>query len=81
MPGHPIPPAAVAHTRADVKKLEDLIDAHDVIFLLMDSRESRWLAGVVARAKGKVSELCASSKGRIVLTCPDLAFDWISGSW
>ena len=54
MPGHPIPPASVDQTRADVKKLEELFDTHDVVFLLMDSRESRWLPTVLGAAKGKV---------------------------
>lgn len=57
MPGHPIPPNAVsmAQARADVEKLEKLIDEHDAVFLLMDSRESRWLPTVISAAKGKVS--------------------------
>ncbi|KAJ7065005.1 hypothetical protein C8F01DRAFT_1129104 [Mycena amicta] len=54
MPGHPVPPASIAQTKADVKKLEELIDAHDVVFLLMDSRESRWLPTVMCAAKGKI---------------------------
>lgn len=56
MPGHPIPPnpAAIEQAKADVKKLEDLIEEHDAVFLLMDSRESRWLPTVIGAAKGKV---------------------------
>ncbi|KAI0820396.1 hypothetical protein BC628DRAFT_1397266 [Trametes gibbosa] len=54
MPGHPIPPSSVAQARADVAKLEGLFDAHDVVFLLMDSRESRWLPTVLGAAKGKI---------------------------
>ncbi|KZT63589.1 E1-like protein-activating [Daedalea quercina L-15889] len=54
MPGHPIPPASVAQARADVEKLEKLVDEHDAVFLLMDSRESRWLPTVLGAAKGKV---------------------------
>ena len=38
----------------DVRKLEQLIEQHDAIFLLMDTRESRWLPSVIAGAKGKV---------------------------
>jgi len=43
MPGHPIPnnPTSLANAKADVDKLEKLIDEHDAVFLLMDSRESR----------------------------------------
>ncbi|KAI0826044.1 E1-like protein-activating [Irpex lacteus] len=54
MPGHPIPPASVEQTKKDVGTLEKLIDEHDVVFLLMDSRESRWLPTVLGAAKGKI---------------------------
>ncbi len=56
MPGHPIPnnPNSIAQVRADVEKLEKLIEEHDAVFLLMDSRESRWLPTVIGASKGKV---------------------------
>ncbi|TFY54169.1 hypothetical protein EVJ58_g9017 [Rhodofomes roseus] len=54
MPGHPIPPASVEQAKKDVATLEKLMDEHDVVFLLMDSRESRWLPTVMGAAKGKV---------------------------
>ncbi|KAG9311965.1 hypothetical protein JVU11DRAFT_7235 [Chiua virens] len=54
MPGHPIPPASVAQAQKDVERLETLFDSHDVIFLLMDSRESRWLPTVLGAAKNKI---------------------------
>jgi len=38
----------------DVKQLEQLISEHDCIFLLMDTRESRWLPTVIAAAQKKV---------------------------
>lgn len=58
MPGHPIPdnPTSLDNAKADVAKLENLIDTHDAVFLLMDSRESRWLPTVIGAAKGKVLE-------------------------
>ncbi|KAJ6595840.1 hypothetical protein DFH09DRAFT_1135756 [Mycena vulgaris] len=54
MPGHPVPPASVAQAKEDVRKLEELIEGHDAVFLLMDSRESRWLPTVICAAKGKI---------------------------
>jgi ubiquitin-like modifier-activating enzyme ATG7 len=54
MPGHPIPKELMEQTKKDVAQLEKLIDEHDVVFLLMDSRESRWLPSVIAASKGKV---------------------------
>ena len=38
----------------DVAKLEELIDGHDAVFLLMDTRESRWLPTVIGAVKNKV---------------------------
>ncbi|KAF8578839.1 E1-like protein-activating [Ramaria rubella] len=54
MPGHPVAPASVSQVQADVAKLEKLVDEHDAVFLLMDSRESRWLPTVLGAAKGKI---------------------------
>ncbi|KAK8056869.1 hypothetical protein PG993_002096 [Apiospora rasikravindrae] len=50
MLGHPV----TEKTRGDFEKLRSLIDQHDAIFLLMDSRESRWLPTVMAKAAGKL---------------------------
>jgi ubiquitin-like modifier-activating enzyme ATG7 len=54
MPGHPVHPSSDKQTKADVEELERLIDEHDAVFLLMDSRESRWLPTVIGAAKDKV---------------------------
>lgn len=52
MLGHPF--TDEGKTKADLAKLKDLIDQHDVIFLLMDTRESRWLPTVMGKAAGKI---------------------------
>jgi ubiquitin-like modifier-activating enzyme ATG7 len=57
MPGHPISPSAREQTKKDLEQLEALIAEHDVVYLLMDSRESRWLPTVIGAAKGKVRSL------------------------
>lgn len=56
MPGHPVNFSSVTleQARKDVEQLEQLIDSHDVVFLLMDTRESRWLPAVIAASKRKV---------------------------
>ncbi|CAM1500804.1 Fc.00g099660.m01.CDS01 [Cosmosporella sp. VM-42] len=52
MLGHPF--TDEAKTKADYEKLEGLINDHDAVFLLMDSRESRWLPTVMGKAAGKI---------------------------
>lgn len=54
MPGHPIGPSLLADTRTSTQVLEELIENHDVVFLLMDSRESRWLPTLIAASKRKL---------------------------
>lgn len=56
MPGHPVnfSQATLSQAQRDVEQLEKLISEHDVVFLLMDTRESRWLPTVIAASKRKV---------------------------
>ena len=53
MPGHRIDEAHKAEAVEDITKLEQLIKDHDVIYLLTDSRESRWLPTLLATAHDK----------------------------
>lgn len=57
MPGHPVNFSEVTMEQAckDVEQLEKLISSHDVVFLLMDTRESRWLPTVIAASQQKVN--------------------------
>ncbi|KAJ5101471.1 Molybdenum cofactor biosynthesis MoeB [Penicillium alfredii] len=52
MAGHPI--VNESETQAEFETLKALIDGHDAIFLLMDTRESRWLPTVMGKAAGKI---------------------------
>jgi ubiquitin-like modifier-activating enzyme ATG7 len=52
MLGHPITDSA--KTKQHFDKLRKLIDEHDAIFLLMDTRESRWLPTVMGKSAGKI---------------------------
>ncbi|CAH8579437.1 unnamed protein product [Heterobilharzia americana] len=68
MPGHPVsshsivPPGDAQESEfctfgqcADTcRKLSDLVGEHDVLFLLTDTRESRWLPTVLANIHGKL---------------------------
>ena len=52
MLGHPITDESKVKT--DFEKLQRLVDSHDAIFLLMDTRESRWLPTLMGKAAGKI---------------------------
>jgi len=54
MPGHAVSATELPHVKSAVEKLTELISTHDVIFLLMDSRESRWLPTVIGVSMGKL---------------------------
>jgi ubiquitin-like modifier-activating enzyme ATG7 len=55
MPGHPIADSELADVRAAVEALEALVDGHDAVFLLTDTRESRWLPSLLCAARGKLA--------------------------
>ena len=52
MAGHPI--MDEERTKKEFDRLKALIESHDAVFLLMDTRESRWLPTVMAKAAGKI---------------------------
>ena len=52
MAGHPI--VDEGKVKADFDQLQTLINEHDVLFLLMDTRESRWLPTVMGKTAGKI---------------------------
>ena len=47
--------ADIQQVKRDVATIEELVTEHDVVFLLMDTRESRWLPTVLAASKRKVN--------------------------
>ena len=52
MAGHPILDEKTV--KAEYETLQALIEEHDAVFLLMDTRESRWLPTVMGKAAGKI---------------------------
>ncbi|CAK9817912.1 Ubiquitin-like modifier-activating enzyme ATG7 [Anthophora plagiata] len=55
MPGHVVGNSMLESTKQSLEKLEELVEKNDVIFLLLDSREARWLPTVISAAKGKIA--------------------------
>ncbi|EFQ98909.1 E1-like protein-activating enzyme Gsa7p/Apg7p [Nannizzia gypsea CBS 118893] len=52
MAGHPVVDEDKA--KAEFELLKKLVEEHDAIFLLMDTRESRWLPTLLGKAAGKI---------------------------
>lgn len=55
MPGHVVGQSMIEKTEEAVKKLEELVQSHDVVFLLLDSREARWLPTLLCAAMNKIA--------------------------
>ncbi|KAJ7947078.1 ubiquitin-like modifier-activating enzyme atg7 [Quillaja saponaria] len=55
MPGHPVPRQEEESVLDDCRRLRDLIDSHDMVFLLTDTRESRWLPTLLCANTNKVT--------------------------
>ncbi|XVF25658.1 hypothetical protein REPUB_Repub13aG0232400 [Reevesia pubescens] len=55
MPGHPVSSQEENSVLEDCRRLSDLIDSHDVIFLLTDTRESRWLPTLLCANTNKIT--------------------------
>lgn len=54
MPGHSISDSMHQKTIENIQVIKSLIEAHDVLFLVTDSRESRWLPTLLGAFHGKV---------------------------
>lgn len=54
MPGHPVSKLEEEKVKEDITQLEDLVESADVVFLLTDTRESRWLPTLITAAKHKI---------------------------
>ncbi|XP_059481168.1 ubiquitin-like modifier-activating enzyme ATG7 [Neocloeon triangulifer] len=54
MPGHSITESQQDEVEKDVQRVDELIANHDAIFLLTDSRESRWLPTMLSKYHNKL---------------------------
>lgn len=55
MPGHPVPSQEESSVLDDCRRLSDLVDSHDAVFLLTDTRESRWLPTLLCANTNKIT--------------------------
>ncbi|KAG0623166.1 hypothetical protein M758_3G153100 [Ceratodon purpureus] len=55
MPGHPVSSNEEAGVLNDIQRMKELVDEHDVVFLLTDTRESRWLPTLLCADANKVA--------------------------
>lgn len=53
-PGHAVTPKMRDEVKKNIDTLDKLISDHDVIFLLTDTRESRWLPTLLGTMKRKL---------------------------
>ncbi len=59
MPGHGVSTAEMTAIREAVTTLHALIESHNVLFLLTDTRESRWLPTLIASSLGRLTVTAA----------------------
>ncbi|CAI8598239.1 unnamed protein product [Vicia faba] len=59
MPGHPVNSHEQESVLHDCRHLCDLIDAHDAVFLLTDTRESRWLPTLLCANANEITMTAA----------------------
>lgn len=55
MPGHPVPSQEEDTVLDTIRRLDDLINSHDAVFLLTDTRESRWLPTLLCANSNKIT--------------------------
>ncbi|KAK9706772.1 hypothetical protein RND81_07G150700 [Saponaria officinalis] len=55
MPGHPVSIQEEKKIIDDCRQLQDLVNSHDVVFLLTDTRESRWLPTLLCATANKIT--------------------------
>jgi ubiquitin-like modifier-activating enzyme ATG7 len=56
MPGHAVHVPLMQEFIENAKKLDQFVQEHDVVFLLTDSRESRWFPTLLAAYYNKVHQ-------------------------
>ena len=65
---HPIGETVRARTEQDLDKFVEVVQSHDVVFMLTDSKESRWLSTLLGTFCGKIVINAAFGFGRYLIT-------------
>lgn len=68
MPGYTVGESLKDQTIKSLKQIEELIQSHDVIYLLTDSRESRWLPTMLGAAHDKVRIIAMNTKKKRIFS-------------
>ncbi|KAF2305283.1 hypothetical protein GH714_003465 [Hevea brasiliensis] len=55
MPGHPVSSQEEESVLEDCRHLHELVESHDAVFLLTDTRESRWLPALLCANANKIT--------------------------
>ncbi|KAJ9136048.1 hypothetical protein P3X46_033162 [Hevea brasiliensis] len=55
MPGHPVSSQEEESVLEDCRRLHELVESHDAVFLLTDTRESRWLPALLCANANKIT--------------------------
>ncbi|KAF2303039.1 hypothetical protein GH714_012821 [Hevea brasiliensis] len=55
MPGHPVSSQEEESMLEDCRRLHELVDSHDAVFILTDTKESRWLPALLCANANKIT--------------------------
>lgn len=77
MPGHAIPPSEIDRVLEDCNHLQTLIASHDIIFLLTDTRESRWMPTLLCATENKASasNICSCTTNKLMFDISHEQYD------
>lgn len=72
MPGHSVGDNEVPGVLQDCHRLKELVDEHDTVFLLTDTRESRWLPTLLCADSNKVRPSLYCCDYKVMFLCKSL---------
>jgi hypothetical protein len=79
-PGHPVSPSKVASLLDDCKHLQTLVASNDVVFLLTDTWEGKWLPTLLCANENKVNLEHLFSLYDLILDTNNWFYDCVSAA-